>query len=261
MSNRNTGLIKTKEELELMRQSGKIAADILEKVQKKVAPGVTTMELDKLAEELIILAKVKSAFKGQPSGKNGEGYPAVLCTSVNGVIVHGVPSDYELKDGDILSLDFGVLYKGYYSDLAVTIPVGEISHEARHLIKTTKKALRLGIKKVRPGNTIGDIGNTIQRFVESQGYPVVKDLVGHGIGKELHEEPYIPNYGKRKTGLILEPGMVICIEPMVVLGSNELDHAADTHGYETKDKSLSAHFEHTIAVTEEGYKVLTHETE
>lgn len=250
-------IIKTKEEIALMRKSGRIAAEILAKVQEAAGPGVTTKELDELAEKIIVSRGAKPAFRGQPSGKNGEPYPAVLCASVNSVVVHGLPSDYKLQNGDVLGLDFGVSYEGWYSDLAVTMPVGEVSGEARRLIDVTKRALRQGLKKVHPGNTTGDIGNTIQRWVESHGYEVVRDLCGHGIGRELHEEPQIPNFGKRHRGEILKEGMVIAIEPMVTAGSWELIHSADIHGFETKDHSLSAHFEHTVAVTKDGCEVLT----
>jgi methionyl aminopeptidase len=249
--------IKTKEEIELMRESGRIAAEILKKVQQVVEPGVATRGLDKLAEELIISYGVQPAFRGQPSGKNGELYPAVLCASVNSVVVHGLPSDYTLQNGDVLGLDFGVIYKGWYSDLAVTVPVGEASNEARRLIDVTRRALRLGFKKIHPGSTTGDIGNTIQRWAESHGYQVVRDLCGHGIGRELHEDPEVPNFGKRHRGEVLKEGMVIAIEPMLVAGSWELAHSPDGQGYETKDKSLSAHFEHTVAVTRDGCEVLT----
>ena len=249
--------IKTKEEIELMRESGRIAAEILEKVQGAVKPGVTTKELDKLAEELVFECGVQAAFRGQPSGKDGELYPAVLCTSVNNVVVHGLPSDYKLQNGDVLGLDFGVVFKGWYSDLAVTVPVGEVSQEVRRLIDVTKRALRQGLKKVHPGNTTGDIGNTIQRWVESHGYQVVRDLCGHGIGRELHEEPQVPNFGKRHKGEVFKEGMVIAVEPMVVTGSCALAYSPDDQGFETKDKSLSAHFEHTVAVTADGCEVLT----
>lgn len=249
--------VKTPQEIKLMKESGRIAAEILGTVSKKATPGVTTKELDKLAEELIAKYKAKPAFYGQPSGKNGEPFPAVLCTSLNSVVVHGVPSDYTLRDGDILGLDFGVVYKGFYSDLAVTVPIGDVSEEARRLIWVTKKALKRGIKKVRAGNTVGDIGNTIQRYVESQGYKIVRDLVGHGIGEELHEEPQVPNFGKRRDGPRLKEGMVIAIEPMVVTGAYAVTNSSDNQGYETKDKSLSAHFEHTVAVTEDGREILT----
>lgn len=249
--------LKTKREISLMRESGRIAADILGVLAKRVNVGVSTNELNVLAEELISKHKVKSAFFGQPSGKNGEPYPFVLCTSVNEVVVHGMPSGYTLKGGDILSLDFGVIYKGYYSDVAITMPIGNVSDETRRLIRVTKKALNRGIKKARPGNTIGDIGNTIQRFVESQGFEVVRELVGHGIGKSLHEEPQVPNYGKRHKGEKLEKGMVLAIEPMTAMGSWEVEISEDGYGFETKDKSLSAHFEHTVLITGEGSEVLT----
>jgi methionyl aminopeptidase len=263
--------IKTQEEIALMRISGKIAAEILQKTAAQVKPGMTTREIDELAEELIFayakeLAEKESglpqeilsaAFRGQPSGRNGELYPAVLCASVNSTVVHGLPSDYVLKSGDILSLDFGVKYRGYYSDTAITVAIGEIDHEDRRLIHVTKKALRLGLKKVRAGNTTGDIGNTIQRFVEGEGFSVVRDLVGHGIGTQLHEEPHVPNYGKRRSGVKLEKGMVIAIEPMVTRGDHHVAIQPDGQGYQTKDKSQAAHFEHTVVVTENGHEVLT----
>jgi methionyl aminopeptidase len=251
------GMSKTASELELMRESGRIAALILGKVAAEARAGVTTKALDELAQKLILAHGVKPAFYGQKSGKNGELYPAVICTSVNEVVVHGVPSDYILKNGDIIGLDFGVIFKGYYSDVAITVPIGEVSSEARRLIDVTKRALRQGLKKVRPGNTTGDIGNTIQRWVESHGFCVIRDLCGHGVGKELHEEPQIPNFGKRHEGEILKEGMVIAIEPMVTVGSWEIVRTLDPHGFATKDKSPSAHFEHTIAVTRDGYEVLT----
>lgn len=241
-----------------MRESGRIAAAILQRVAREVKQGVATKELNNLAEKLIAEYGVEPAFRGQPSGKKGEPYPAVICVSVNHVVVHGVPSDYVIQDGDVVSLDFGVKYQGYYSDLALTILVGNMSDEARRLVDVTKRALAQAIKKVRPGITTGDIGNTVERWVRSRGrYEVVRDLVGHGIGRELHEFPQVPNFGKRGTGEILREGMVLAIEPMVVAGSWELVHSPDGHGYETKDLSLSAHFEHTVAVTKEGREVLT----
>lgn len=249
--------IKTKEEQALIKKSGRIAAEILNGIAKSAKVGVTTRELNRLAEKLILKHKVKSAFFGQPSGKNGEPYPFVLCTSVNEVVVHGVPSDNVLKDGDILSLDFGVIYKGYYSDVAITVPIGNVRDESRRLIRAAKKALNRGIKKTRPGNTVGDIGNTIQRYVESQGFQVVRDLVGHGIGKELHEAPQVPNYGQRHKGEKLEKGMVLAIEPMITAGSWEVEISKDCYSYVTKDKSLSAHFEHTVLITSEGSQILT----
>ncbi len=240
-----------------MRESGRIAAAILLQVQGDAKPGVTTKALNEFAVKLIAEYGVESAFYNQPSGKNRELYPAVICTSVNSQVVHGIPSSDVLKDGDILSLDFGVVYKGWYSDVAITMPIGKVAYEARRLIDVAKRALRQGLKKVRPGNTTGDIGNAIQRWVEGHGYQVVRDLCGHGIGKALHEPPEVPNFGKRHTGEVLQEGMVIAIEPMVTSGSWEVVNSKDNQGWETKDGSLSAHFEHTVAVTEEGCEVLT----
>jgi methionyl aminopeptidase len=243
--------IKTKAEIEKMRQSGKIAALILSEVEKAVLPGVKTSQLNDLAEELIKKHGVMSAFKGY------QGFPGVICTSVNDIVVHGVPDETVLKEGDVLGLDFGVIYEGWYSDTAITVGVGHISHEASRIIKVAKKALRLGIKKARPGNTTQDIGNTIQRYVEDEDFHVVRELVGHGIGKNLHEDPPIPNYGKRHLGTVLEEGMVIAIEPMVVAGPPILSLHSDKFGYKSKHKFLTAHFEHTVAITAESSVILT----
>ncbi len=243
--------IKSEEEIKIMAEGGKILATVLSEVEKMVKPGITTLELDRAAEALILKHGAKPGFK------NYEGFPFSLCASVNEDIVHGFPSGRVLYEGDVIGLDLGVYYKDYYSDMSKTIAVGKISFEAKRLLDVTKKCLRLGIKKVRPGNTIGDIGNTIQRFAEDQGYGVVRELCGHGIGKELHEDPKIPNYGKRGEGAKLEEGMVICIEPMLTMGDYHLKTAKDGYGYATKDGSLSAHFEHTIAVTKNGAKILT----
>jgi methionyl aminopeptidase len=243
--------IKTPEEIKIMAEGGKILAKIMEELEKKVKPGITTKELDELAEELIF----KSG--GTPSFKGYEGFPATSCTSINEELVHVVPSQRKLKEGDMLSLDIGMKYQGYHSDMAITLPVGKISPEAQRLIRVTKKALKRGIKKVRPGNTFGDIGNTIQRYVESQGLNVVRELCGHGIGRELHEEPKILNYGERHTGPEIKEGMVFCLEPMVTAGDWKLKKSADDHGFETKDGSLSCHFEHMMAATRNGVKVLT----
>jgi methionyl aminopeptidase len=243
--------IKTQEEIEIMAKSGKILATVLKELEKIVKPGITTLDLDRLAEVLILSMDAKPAFK------NYDGFPYTLCASVNEVVVHGYPSGYSLKEGDIIGLDLGVVYKGYYSDMAITVSVGEIPFETKRLINVTKKALRLGIKRVKPGNTTGDIGNTIQRFVEDQGFGVIRDLCGHGIGKDLHEDPKIMNFGKRDSGVELKEGMVICIEPMVTMGDYNLKTAQDGYGYATRDNSLTAHFEHTIVVTKKGSRVLT----
>lgn len=243
--------LKTEKEIEIMARAGKILAKILDELKRKVKPGVKTKDLEIEARKLIEEYKVEPAFLGY------EGYPAVLCTSVNDIIVHGVPSEYQLKEGDILSLDLGIKYKGYYADMAVTVPVGKISEEAQRLIRVTKKALKRAIKKARPGNTIGDIGNTIQRYVEKRGFYVIKELCGHGIGRELHEEPQILNYGKRHTGAKLLEGMVFCIEPMAAVGTSKIRKAKDGFGFATFDGSLSAHFEHMIVITKTGRKILT----
>lgn len=243
--------LKSQEEIKIMQEGGSILAKILKELISQVKPGITTKELDRIAHNLILKSKAKVAFKGY------DGFPAVLCTSVNEELVHVVPSDRVLKSGDIITLDLGIIWKGFYLDMARTVPVGEISFEARRLIRVTKKALRLGIKKAMPGNRVGDIGNTIQRFVESQGYQVVRDLCGHGIGRNLHEDPKILNYGKRGSGPELVEGMTICIEPMVMAGDFRLEKMEDGHGFKTKDNSLSCHFEDTIAITSSGPLVLT----
>lgn len=243
--------IKTQEEIEIIAEGGKILATVIKEMEKMAKPGITTLELDRAAEALILSHGAKPAFKGYA------GFPYSLCASVNENIVHGFPSNYVLKDGDLLKLDLGVLYKGFNTDMAITVAVGNISFEAKRLINVTKKSLRLGIKKAKVGNTIGDIGNTIQRFVEDQGFSVVRDLCGHGIGKEVHEDPKIPNFGKRGSGEKLVEGMVICLEPMTTAGGYDLRKSDDGYGYATSDNSQSAHFEHTIAITKKGSRILT----
>ena len=243
--------IKTQEEINIIAEGGKILANTLKELAKMAKPGITTLELNRAAEALILSSGGKPAFKGY------EGFPFALCASVNENIVHGFPSNYALKDGDILKLDLGVLYKGFNTDSAITVAVGNVSFEAKRLVNVTKKSLRLGIKKAKIGNTIGDIGNTIQRFVEDQGFGVVRDLCGHGIGKTVHEDPKVPNFGKRGSGEKLAEGMVICIEPMVTMGDYNIKPSKDGYGYATKDNSLSAHFEHTIAITAKGPVILT----
>lgn len=243
--------IKSPEEIQIMAEGGKILAKIMRELEKRVKPGITTKDLDGLAESLVLKSGGKCSFKGY------EGFPNCLCTSINGEIVHGIPSERVLRDGDILKLDLGYFYKGFHTDMAITFPVGRVSFEAQRLIRVTKKVLKLAIKKARPGNTFGDIGNTIQRYIESQGFNVVRELCGHGIGKELHEEPQILNYGKRHSGEEIKEGMVFCLEPMVTIGDWKIKKSKDGYGFETADGSLSAHFEHTIAVTKNGTKILT----
>ena len=244
-------LIKTPEEVNIMAEGGKILAAVLKEVEKMAVAGMTTLQLDRAAEALILRYGAKPAFKGY------QGFPYSLCTSVNEVIVHGFPSNYVLKNGDIVGLDLGVLWKVYNTDMAVTVAIGEIPFETKRLMDVTKKALKLGIKKARAGVTTGDIGNTIQRYVEDQGFGIIRDLQGHGIGKGVHEEPGVPNYGQRHKGTKLEEGMVICIEPMLTMGGITIKKAKDGYGFTTRDGSLSAHFEHTIAIFKDGARILT----
>jgi len=249
--------LKTEKEISIMAEAGRILAKIIDELKNNVSLGVTTNELNRAAQVLIL------EYKAEPAFLNYQGFPAALCASVNSQIVHGLPSDYQLKSGDLLSLDLGIKYQGFYSDMAITFLVESnkgqtpVNFEALRLIKAAKKALKLGIKKARPGNTFGDIGNTIQRFVEHQGFNVIRDLCGHGIGRDLHEEPKVLNYGERHKREKIKPGMVFCIEPMIAIGDWHLKKSKDGFGYETKDGSLSAHFEHTVAILENRQKVLT----
>jgi methionyl aminopeptidase len=244
-------ILKSPNEIEKIRQSNVIVAEVLEILRKKVVPGTDTLTLDKISEELALARNAKPAFKGY------RGYPYSLCTSVNQQVVHGFPSRRPLKEGDILSMDFGIFYNGYYGDAAITVPVGKVSEVARGLIETTKKALFLGIEQAVPGKRLSDISHAIQSHVEAAGFSVVRKFVGHGIGKALHEDPQIPNYGKPGMGIRLKPGMVIAIEPMVNVGSYEVRTLEDGWTTVTKDGSLSAHFEHTVAITEDGPVILS----
>ncbi len=243
--------IKTPEEIKIMAEGGKILAQIMKELEKNVRPGIATKELDRLAESLIFKFGGKCSFKGY------DGFPSCLCVSVNEQIVHGVPSEKILKEGDIIGLDLGVFFKGFHNDMAITVSVGKVDAETQKLIETTKKALEMGIEKVKPKNRIGDISEAVQNFVERQGFNVVRELCGHGIGKEIHEDPKILDYGKAGTGPEIKEGMVLCIEPMVTVGNWRLKKSADGFGFETADGSLSCHFEHTIAVTKNGCQVLT----
>ncbi|MCF7845345.1 MAG: type I methionyl aminopeptidase [Candidatus Pacebacteria bacterium] len=242
-------ILKTDKEIVVMREGGRILAEIIEKTKQKTVVGVTTKYLNDYAEDLIKKAGGKPSFKGY------NGFPAGLCISVNDCIVHGVPSDYTIKDGDIVSLDGGFFYKGFHSDMAITIPVGEVSGDTLRLIRETKKSLKRGIKKSKIGNTLGDVGNTISRHAEKSGFFICEGLCGHGIGAEVHEPPQVLNTGKRRKGIPLQKGMVYCIEPMLAVGTSETKEEKD--GIKTADNSLSAHFEHMIAITQKGPKILT----
>jgi methionyl aminopeptidase len=248
--------IKTPGEIEMMAEGGKILAGIMKELENKVRPGITTEELDELAEELIFKSGGKCSFKGY------EDFPACLCTSVNEEIVHAVPSKRVLREGDIFSLDLGVYYKGFHTDMATTLPVGKVSPSVKRLIEVTKKTLEAGIKKVRPGNCIRDISRAIQEYAEREGYNIIHELCGHGIGKKVHEPPQILNsvFFNEETEdekIKIKEGMVLCLEPMLTAGDWRIKKSKDGFGYETKDGSLSCHFEHTIAVLKNGAKVLT----
>jgi len=245
-------LIKTDEEIKTMRENCKILAQIMEELKIRVKPGIITKDLDRLAQSLVL------KYNGIPSFKDYEGFPASLCVSINEEIVHGVPSERILKEGDIVSLDLGFFKNGFHSDMAITLPVGEIPPETNRLIKAAKKALKRGIKKAKIGNTFGDVSNTIQRYIEDQGFVVVKDLCGHGIGENLHEDPQILNYGKRHKGDEIKLGMCFCLEPMLAMtGDGKIKKSEDGFAFKTENNSLSTHFEHTIAITKRGAKVLT----
>ena len=239
-------------ELERMREAGRLVGEVLTELSAAVAPGVTTGDLDAMAEKRIRQAGATPAFKGY------HGYPATICASVNDEVIHGIPSQRRiLKDGDILSLDMGVVLDGYYGDSAITVPVGAISESAQRLLKVTEEALELAIEKVRLGNRLGDVSATVQQFAENNGYSVVREFVGHGIGKSMHEEPQVPNFGQPGHGPLLKEGMVFAIEPMVNAGGPAVRVLADNWTAVTVDGQLSAHFEHMVAVTHNGPDVLT----
>ena len=252
MSNKGIINIKTQEEIRLLREGGKILHEILQKTAEKVRQGISTGELNEYAERLLKERGAVGAFKGY------HGYPAALCTSVNEACVHGVPSyDYFLKEGDIIGLDMGVTYKGLITDSAITVPVGQISPEAQHLLKTSKKALYEAIKVAAAGNRVGLISATIQKIVEQQGYSPVRDLVGHGVGYDINEAPEVPNFGDKNDGPELKEGMVIAIEPIIVMGGYKVKALKDKWTMVTVDGSLCAHFEHTVAISQDGAMVLT----
>jgi methionyl aminopeptidase len=243
---------KSREELKIMRAAGAVVADTLALLSKAVAPGLTTGEIDSMAR-----AELKKRG-ARPAFLNYHGFPGVICVSINSEVVHGIPSDKRaLQDGDIVGLDFGAVIDGWYGDSAVTVPVGKVSPDALELIRVTRESLMKGIAAVKDGARMGDIGAAVQRHAEAAGYSVVREFVGHGIGRALHEEPPVPNYGKPGTGGRLKAGMTIAIEPMVNMGGPEVETLSDGWTAVTKDRKLSAHFEHTVAVTEAGAEILT----
>jgi len=243
---------KNAEEIELIRESAQLVSKTLAEVASHIKPGITTLELDRIAEAFIGDHNAIPAFKGY------SGFPNSLCISVNEVVVHGIPSNYVLKDGDIVSVDCGVLKNKFYGDSAYTFPVGEISSDVKSLLEVTKECLNLAIDMIRANTTrLGDIGYTVQKHAEAHKYGVVRELVGHGIGKKLHEDPQVPNYGKRNSGIVLKDGLVIAIEPMINMGTHRVKQLKDGWTIITNDRKPSAHFEHTIAIVDGKADVLS----
>lgn len=252
--------LKKKEHIEILKEGGRRHAEILRKLSEFIEPGMNAKQLNDYAESLIETFGDEPAFKGyKPEGVSYP-YPTALCVSVNDEIVHGIPhEEIRFENGDVVSLDIGVTHKKMITDSAITVIVGEGSKEAKALVATTKEALMVGIKQAKPGNTTGDIGYAIQKVAEKHGYGIVRVLAGHGVGYKVHEDPYVPNYGNPGEGTELKVGMVIAIEPMFTLGTDEVAVCDDEYTYVTFDKSLAAHFEHTIAITEDGPVILTKE--
>jgi len=244
-------VLKSDRELKIMKRAGKIAAHTLEILKKAIRPGITTHELDKIAEEYILSKGARPAFKGY------RGFPATICTSINEQVVHGIPGERRLEEGDIISIDVGVVLDGYYGDTAATFPVGKVSRDAEELIEITQNCFFEGIKYARKGNRLTDISHAIQNYVESRGCSVVRDYVGHGIGREMHEPPQIPHFGPPGKGPRLEKGMILAIEPMVNRGDFKVKTLEDNWTVVTVDGSLSAHYEHTVAITDGEPEILT----
>jgi len=243
--------IKSPQDLQMLRRSGIILAAIMRRVSRIVQPGITTLDINRLSEELIIKNKAVPAFKGY------KGFPATACVSVNEEIVHGIPGSRVILEGDIVSIDLGLNYQGFFSDMALTLPVGKIDSQRKKLIDITRQSLDLGIRQARVGNYLTDISHSIQSFVEANGFSVVRQFVGHGIGVALHEEPEVPNFGQPHFGPLLKSGMVLAIEPMINMGKTDCYIAENNWTAVTKDGSFSAHFEHTVAITERGPVILT----
>lgn len=251
-------IIKTDSELALMREAGRIIAVILSEIEERIKPGVTTLDLDQWAEERILQLKAKPAFKGYRGKSSHRTYPATLCTSINEEVVHGIPSkDRVLKEGDIIGIDVGTQYKEYYSDGAWTYAVGEISQEARLLMDACRTALYEGVKEVYAGNWLGNVSRVIDRSIRAKGFEIVRDLSGHGIGRNLHEEPSILNFDNGEKGLRLKENMTLAIEPMITAGSYAVEVLQDQWTVVTVDRSLSAHYEHTVAITANGAEIMT----
>ena len=245
--------IKSKREIELLKIAGNIVYQTHQYLKPLIKEGITTKELDKLAEDFIRSKDATPSFKGY------EGFPSTLCTSINSEVVHGFPSDRKLKNGDIISIDIGACYKGYHGDSAWTYTVGEVDEKTKQLLEDTEKSLFVGLEQVKPGNRIGDIGYAIEQYARKHNLGVVRELCGHGVGTSVHEDPEVPNYGIPNTGPRLKEGMVIAVEPMLTLGSPKVFLHDNDWTVDTQDGSLSAHFEHTVVVTKDGYQILTGE--
>lgn len=252
-------IIKTPEEIEKLREGGKRLAMVLAKTAALVRPGISALELDEFAQAEIKKLGDTPAFLGYKAPGHRIAYPAALCVSVNSEVVHGIPTAKTiLKDGDLVSLDLGIKHDGLFTDHAVTVPVGEISKERAKLLRITREAMYRGIQAIVPGARVGDVGHTIESYVNKEGnYGIVKGLAGHGVGRAIHEDPFIPNYGRAKTGEKFVPGMVVAIEPMLTLGSDEVIEGRDGYTMKTEDGSIAAHFEHTVVITETGCEILT----
>ena len=244
-------IYKSPQEIKMMRESARLVGQILQELKAMIRPGLKTIELDKYAEKRTKEMGAEPAFKGY------RGYPASLCVSINEEIIHGIPSERRLKEGDLVSLDFGVVYKGFYGDAALTCPVGEVSEEAQRLLAAAEGAFWAGVEYFKEGNYLSDISHAIQTYVEERGFSVIRSFVGHGIGYDLHEDPQLPNYGAPHHGPRLKPGLVLAIEPMIAAGGWEVEILSDGWTAITKDRSLAAHYEHTVALTERGPQVLS----
>jgi methionyl aminopeptidase len=247
--------LKSPREIEIMRRANVIVAEVLQELKRRVGPGVTTLDLDAVAEEMTLKRNAIPAFRGYNVA--GRVYPRCLCASINNEIVHGIPSNRALREGDIVGLDYGVIYEGFYGDSAVTVGVGKVSEEAQRLMDVTEQSLYKGIEQLREGRRLGDLGAAVQRVAEGAGFSVVRAFVGHGIGKKLHEDPPVPNYGEPERGLRLKEGMVLAIEPMLNAGGYEVEIKEDGWTAVTKDGSLAAHFEHSVAITNDGPFILS----
>lgn len=250
-------IIKTPGEIARMRASGQLVARILTILKKNIRPGITTGQLNVIAEEECKRHGAIPVFKNYPHPRGGRPFPGVICSSVNDEVVHGIPGNRILQEGDIISIDFGVLLDGFAGDSAITVPVGEVAPEVAQLIKVTEEALMKGIANAENGNKLGRISSAIQKHAESHGYHVVREFVGHGIGREMHEDPPVPNYGRHDKGPTLKEGMVLAIEPMINMGTHRVKTASDEWTVLTRDGSFSAHFEHSVAITARGPEILT----